>query len=88
MISPNLHDIWAMFFLILSRYEKLVLLMLLGLQVMAILCRAAKNSLRGTDWFYSPSLYGLGGRTGSTHHLLMVEIVGLALLTISLWFGQ
>jgi hypothetical protein len=29
MISPNLHDIWAMFFLILSRYEKLVLLMLL-----------------------------------------------------------
>jgi len=29
MISPNLHDIWAMFFLILSRYEKRVLLMLL-----------------------------------------------------------
>jgi hypothetical protein len=29
MISPNLHDIWAMFFLILSHYEKLVLLMLL-----------------------------------------------------------
>jgi hypothetical protein len=29
MISPNLHDIWAMFFLILSRYLKLVLLMLL-----------------------------------------------------------
>jgi hypothetical protein len=28
MISPNLHDIWAMFFLILSRL-KLVLLMLL-----------------------------------------------------------
>ena len=28
MISPNLHDIWAMFFLILSRYEKLVLLTL------------------------------------------------------------
>ncbi len=28
MISPNLHDIWAIFFLILSRYEKLVLLML------------------------------------------------------------
>jgi hypothetical protein len=28
MISPNLHDIWAMFFLILSHYEKLVLLML------------------------------------------------------------
>jgi hypothetical protein len=27
MISPNLHDIWAMFFLILSRCEKLVLLM-------------------------------------------------------------
>jgi hypothetical protein len=29
MISPNIHDIWAMFFLILSRYEKMVLLMLL-----------------------------------------------------------
>jgi hypothetical protein len=29
MISPNLHDIWAMFFLILSCCEKLVLLMLL-----------------------------------------------------------
>ena len=29
MISPNLHDIWAMFFLILSQYLKLVLLMLL-----------------------------------------------------------
>jgi hypothetical protein len=28
MISPNLHDIWAMFFLILSRYETLVLLIL------------------------------------------------------------
>jgi hypothetical protein len=27
MISPNLHDIWAMFFLILSQYLKLVLLM-------------------------------------------------------------
>jgi hypothetical protein len=27
MISPNLHDIWAMFFLILSRYLKLILLM-------------------------------------------------------------
>jgi hypothetical protein len=26
MISPNLHDIWAMFFLILSRCEALVLL--------------------------------------------------------------
>ncbi len=26
MISPNLHDIWAMFFLILSHYLKLVLL--------------------------------------------------------------
>jgi hypothetical protein len=28
MISPNLHDIWAMFFSILSCYETLVLLML------------------------------------------------------------
>jgi hypothetical protein len=27
MISPNLHDTWAMFFLILSHYLKLVLLM-------------------------------------------------------------
>jgi hypothetical protein len=46
MISPNLHDIWAMFFLILSRYLKLVLY--LGFWAMAIHCRAAKNSLRGT----------------------------------------
>jgi hypothetical protein len=30
MISPNLHDIWAMFFLILSRYGTLVLLILFG----------------------------------------------------------
>jgi hypothetical protein len=29
MISPNLHDIWAMFFLTLSCCEKLVLLMIL-----------------------------------------------------------
>jgi hypothetical protein len=28
MISPNLHDIWATFFLILSCYETLVLLIL------------------------------------------------------------
>jgi hypothetical protein len=28
MISPNLHDIWAMFFLILSRYEMLILLLI------------------------------------------------------------
>jgi hypothetical protein len=28
MISPNLHDIWAIFFLILSGYEMLVLLIL------------------------------------------------------------
>jgi hypothetical protein len=48
MISPNLHDIWAMFFLILSQDLKLVLLMLLGTLGMAIHCRAVKNSLRGT----------------------------------------
>jgi hypothetical protein len=29
MISPNLHDIWAMFFLILSRCETLVLLIVI-----------------------------------------------------------
>jgi hypothetical protein len=29
MISPNLHEIWAMFFLILYRYETLVLLILI-----------------------------------------------------------
>jgi hypothetical protein len=29
MISPNLHDIWAMFFLIFSRYETLVLSILI-----------------------------------------------------------
>jgi hypothetical protein len=51
MISPNLHDIWAMFFLILSHYEKLVLLILFRTSGEAILCRAAKNSLRGTPLF-------------------------------------
>jgi hypothetical protein len=30
MISPNLHDIWAMFFLILSQDLKLVLFKYLG----------------------------------------------------------
>jgi len=30
MISPNLHDIWVMFFLILSQELKLVLLMYFG----------------------------------------------------------
>jgi hypothetical protein len=29
MISPNLHDIWAMFFLILSRCETLLLLIII-----------------------------------------------------------
>ncbi len=45
MISPNLHDIWVMFFLNLSQELKLVLL---GPWAMAIHCRAVKNSLRGT----------------------------------------
>jgi hypothetical protein len=48
MISPNLLDFWAMFFLILSRYGTLHLL-IVGPKVMAILCGAAKNSLRGTS---------------------------------------
>jgi hypothetical protein len=30
MISPNLHDIWTMFFLFLSQELKLVLLMYFG----------------------------------------------------------
>jgi hypothetical protein len=30
MISPNLHDIWVMFFLILSQELKLVLLLYFG----------------------------------------------------------
>ncbi len=56
MISQNLHDIWAIFFLILSRCEMLVLL-ILGLKVMAILCRAAKNSLRGTCAYFCHVFY-------------------------------
>jgi hypothetical protein len=49
MISPNLLDIWPVFFLILSPYGMLHFLIVLGLQVMAILCWTAKNSLRGTN---------------------------------------
>jgi hypothetical protein len=46
-ISPNLHDIWPVFFLILSRYETAHFLIVLrpsgdGYSL------AAKNSLRGT----------------------------------------
>jgi hypothetical protein len=37
-ISPNLHDIWPVFFLILPRYETAHFLIVL--QVMAILCWA------------------------------------------------
>jgi hypothetical protein len=48
MISPNLLDFWAIFFLILSRYGTLHLLIVLGLEVMAILCGATKNTLSGT----------------------------------------
>jgi hypothetical protein len=48
MIFPNLHDIWAMFFLILSRYEKLVLLMLLRTSDNGYSLQGSKNSLRGT----------------------------------------
>jgi hypothetical protein len=49
MISPNLHDIWVVFFLNLSQELKLVLLLyFLGPWAMAIHCRAVKNSLRGT----------------------------------------
>jgi hypothetical protein len=44
--GSNLHDIWAMFFLILSRCGTLHFLIVI--KVMAILCEAAKNSLRGT----------------------------------------
>jgi hypothetical protein len=48
MISPNLHDIWVVFFLNLSQELKLVLLLCLGPRAMATHCRAVKNSLRGT----------------------------------------
>ncbi len=48
MISPNLHDIWVMFFLNLSQELKLVLLRILVPWAMAIHCRAVKNSPRGT----------------------------------------
>jgi hypothetical protein len=44
MISPNLHDIWVMFFLNLSQKLKLVLLLYFGTLAMAIHCRAVKNS--------------------------------------------
>ncbi len=43
MISPNLLDIWPLFLLIPARFWHY-----LGFQVMAILCWAAKNSLRLT----------------------------------------
>jgi hypothetical protein len=43
MISPNLLGIWPVFFLVPSRYETAHFLIVLGFQVMAILCWAAKN---------------------------------------------
>jgi hypothetical protein len=51
MISPNLLDIWPVFFLILSHYETAHLLIVFRPSGLAILCWAAKNSLRGTDGF-------------------------------------
>ncbi len=42
------HDIWPVFFLILSRYETAHLLTLIRLPGDGYLCWAAKNSLRGT----------------------------------------
>jgi hypothetical protein len=48
MIFPNLLDIWPVFFLILSRYGTVHFFIVIRLQLMAILCWAAKNSLRGT----------------------------------------
>ncbi len=49
MISPNLHDIWPFFLLIPMKQR--IFWHYLGFQVMAILCWAAKNSLRGTAVF-------------------------------------
>ncbi len=49
MISPNLHDIWVMFFLNLSQELSLFFCCILGPWAMAIHCRAVKNSLRGTS---------------------------------------
>ncbi len=48
MISPYLYDIWPFLLLIFSPLETADFFMLLRLQVMAILCCVAKNSLRGT----------------------------------------
>ncbi len=49
MFSPNLHDIWVMFFLNLSQELKLVSFAVFwDLGRWLIHCRAVKNSLRGT----------------------------------------
>jgi hypothetical protein len=49
MISPYLYDdFWPFFLLIFSPLETADFLCYLSLQVMAILCCVAKNSLRGT----------------------------------------
>jgi hypothetical protein len=49
MISPYLYDdFWPFFLLIFSLLETADFLCYLSLQVMAILCCVAKNSLRGT----------------------------------------
>ncbi len=46
MISPNLHDIWVVFFLNLSQELKFVLLLYFG--TLGDSLKGSKNSLRGT----------------------------------------
>jgi hypothetical protein len=60
MISPNLHDIWAMFFLILSPYLKLVLLMLLRTfgQWLFIVGQQKIASAAQPQMFAAPRLFG------------------------------
>jgi hypothetical protein len=48
MISPNLHDIWAMFFWILSRCETLDFFIVVGTYGDGYSLLGSKNSLRGT----------------------------------------
>jgi hypothetical protein len=53
-ISPNLHDIWPVFFLILSRYETAHFLIVLRPSGDSLL--GSKNSLRGTPVISLPGV--------------------------------
>jgi hypothetical protein len=58
MISPKLHAIWPVLFLILPQDLIVVLLMYLGPWVTANYCRAGIKSLRGTFGIFLPLQYG------------------------------